>query len=105
MLSESKGNILEDESAINILGESKTISNEIAAKQEIASVTEVKIDEARVTYIPVAFKASVMFFCTRGRLTWRNVIAMSGSFVIKTLTLCSSTFVDVCETGATDYVC
>ena len=65
VLSESKGNILEDESAINMLKESKRISNDIAAKQEVAAKTEVMIDEARSSYVPVAFKASVMFFCTR----------------------------------------
>jgi len=63
VLSESQGNILEDESAINILKESKVIANDIAAKQEVGAATEIKIDEARVTYVPVAFKASVMFFC------------------------------------------
>merc|ERR1719201_2800905 len=62
VLSSSQGNILEDESAIQILGNSKTVSNQIEAKQAIADETEVKIDEARQGYIPVAFQASVLFF-------------------------------------------
>eukprot|EP00746_Dinoflagellata_sp_MGD_P128313 gnl/MRDRNA2_/MRDRNA2_62704_c0_seq1.p1 gnl/MRDRNA2_/MRDRNA2_62704_c0~~gnl/MRDRNA2_/MRDRNA2_62704_c0_seq1.p1 ORF type:complete len:2643 (+),score=576.00 gnl/MRDRNA2_/MRDRNA2_62704_c0_seq1:1172-7930(+) len=63
VLSSSSGNILEDESAIQILSASKVISNEIAAKQEIAEVTEKQIDEARAGYVPVAFKAAILFFC------------------------------------------
>jgi len=37
VLSSSEGNILEDETAIQILSSSKTLSEEISAKQEIAS--------------------------------------------------------------------
>merc|ERR1719171_966040 len=62
VLSSSQGNILEDESAIQILGNSKKVSNEIEAKQAVAEETEQKIDEARQGYIPVAFQASVLFF-------------------------------------------
>merc|ERR1719163_1761877 len=63
VLQTSSGNILEDESAIQILSASKVISNDIAAKQEIAEETEKQIDEARSGYIPVAFKAAILFFC------------------------------------------
>jgi dynein heavy chain len=62
VLASSQGNILEDESAIQILGNSKKVSNEIAQKQLIAEETETKIDEARKGYIPVAFQAAVLFF-------------------------------------------
>jgi len=63
VLKTSQGNILEDESAINILSESKALANTIAAKQEIAEATEKEIDEARLGYVPVAFQAAVLFFC------------------------------------------
>eukprot|EP00929_Paragymnodinium_shiwhaense_P104537 TRINITY_DN6904_c0_g1_i1.p1 TRINITY_DN6904_c0_g1~~TRINITY_DN6904_c0_g1_i1.p1 ORF type:complete len:2672 (+),score=812.80 TRINITY_DN6904_c0_g1_i1:23-8017(+) len=63
VLQHSEGNILEDETAINVLSSSKELSNKIAAKQEIAEEMEIKIDEAREAYVPVAFKASVLFFC------------------------------------------
>uniref|UniRef100_A0A7S2LWX2 Uncharacterized protein n=1 Tax=Zooxanthella nutricula TaxID=1333877 RepID=A0A7S2LWX2_9DINO len=63
VLKNSSGNILEDESAINILSESKALANNIAAKQEIAEATEKEIDEARLGYVPVAFQAAVLFFC------------------------------------------
>jgi dynein heavy chain len=63
VLQTSQGNILEDESAINVLSASKAIANKIAAKQEIAEETEKQIDEARLGYVPVAFVASILFFC------------------------------------------
>ncbi|KAL5473898.1 hypothetical protein EMCRGX_G028462 [Ephydatia muelleri] len=63
VLSSSQGNILEDETAIKILSSSKVLSEEITAKQEIASVTEKEIDETRNGYRPVAVHSSVLFFC------------------------------------------
>lgn len=63
VLQTSQGNILEDESAINILSSSKALANKIAAKQEIAEATEKQIDEARLGYVPVAFNGSILFFC------------------------------------------
>lgn len=47
VLSTSEGNILEDETAINVISSSKALSNEIAHKQQVAERTEKKIDEAR----------------------------------------------------------
>jgi len=63
LLSESEGNILDDESLINTLSQSKVTSNEINAKAEEAAKTEVMIDETREKYRPVAFRASLLFFC------------------------------------------
>jgi dynein heavy chain len=63
VLQTSQGNILEDESAINVLSSSKALANKIAAKQEIAEKTEVQIDEARQGYVPVAYNGSILFFC------------------------------------------
>lgn len=50
----SQGNILDDEKAIQILSSSKILSQEISEKQEIASVTEEKIDQVRDGYKPVS---------------------------------------------------
>ena len=47
VLSSSEGNILEDETAIDVISSSKVLSNEIAHKQSVAEKTEKKIDEAR----------------------------------------------------------
>jgi dynein heavy chain len=63
VLSSSQGNILEDETAINVLSSSKVLSEEISAKQEIASATEKEIDDARNGYKPVAVHSSILFFC------------------------------------------
>ena len=58
-----QGNILEDERAIEVLSSSKILSEEIASKQEIATATEVEIDETRNGYRPVAVHSSILFFC------------------------------------------
>lgn len=63
VLSSSEGNILEDETAINVLNSSKAISTDIKAKQAVAFETEAKIDETRAGYQPVAFHGQVLFFC------------------------------------------
>lgn len=47
VLSASEGNILEDETAINIISSSKVLASEISEKQKIAEKTEEKIDETR----------------------------------------------------------
>lgn len=62
VLSTSEGNILEDESAIQVLNSSKELSNEIAEKQAYFEETEKKIDAARMGYLPIAIYTSVLFF-------------------------------------------
>ncbi|KAF4733450.1 Dynein heavy chain 7, axonemal, partial [Perkinsus olseni] len=63
VLSSSQGNILEDETAIQVLSASKVLSNEIAEKQSEAEQTEMRIDKARNCYVPVAEQVSILFFC------------------------------------------
>jgi len=63
VLSSSQGNILDDEQAVQILSASKQLSNEIAEKQKVAETTELKIDQARLAYVPVAHKTAILFFC------------------------------------------
>ncbi|XP_051969464.1 dynein axonemal heavy chain 3 [Xyrauchen texanus] len=63
VLSSSEGNILEDETAIQVLSSSKVLSEEISEKQKIASMTENQIDETRMGYRPVAEHSSILFFC------------------------------------------
>ncbi|XP_053376707.1 dynein axonemal heavy chain 3-like [Mercenaria mercenaria] len=62
VLSESEGNILEDETAIEVLSSSKVLSLEISEKEKIASHTEKEIDEVRNGYKPVAKHGSILFF-------------------------------------------
>ncbi|XP_078517697.1 dynein axonemal heavy chain 12 [Lissotriton helveticus] len=61
-LQSSEGNILEDESAIQILDSAKLMSNEITKKQQIAEKTEIKLAESREGYRPIAKHSSVLFF-------------------------------------------
>ena len=63
VLSSSQGNILEDETAIQVLSSSKTLSEEISAKQEIAEETQKEIESTRLGYLPVAEHSAVLFFC------------------------------------------
>jgi dynein heavy chain, axonemal len=59
----NKGNILEDETAIQILSSSKILSEDISAKQEIAEETQSEIERTRMGYLPVAAHSSILFFC------------------------------------------
>jgi dynein heavy chain len=52
VLSSSRGNILEDETAIKAISDAKAVSNEIATAQTIADETEREIDAARGSYKP-----------------------------------------------------
>ncbi|XP_069698472.1 dynein axonemal heavy chain 7 [Periplaneta americana] len=62
VLSSSEGNILEDETAVNVLSSSKTLANEIQEKQSVAEETEKSIDEARLVYTSIANYSTVLFF-------------------------------------------
>ncbi|KAH8057324.1 dynein light chain binding protein [Aureococcus anophagefferens] len=58
-----KGNILENESAIATLNQSKVTSDDIKGKQVVAEKTETEIDETRKGYTSVAYSTQVLFFC------------------------------------------
>lgn len=62
VLSLSKGNILDDEDAINILSSSKILANEIKVKQAESEITERLIDKARHQYRVVASYSTKLFF-------------------------------------------
>lgn len=66
VLSVAKGNILEDEEAIDILMISKNLSDDIQTKQAATEVTEKSIDAARLQYQPIAVYSTILFF-TIGR--------------------------------------
>ncbi|KAI5612480.1 dynein heavy chain 12, axonemal isoform X1 [Silurus asotus] len=61
-LQSSEGNILEDESAIQILDSAKIMSDDISVKQQIAEKTEIKIAESREGYRTIAKHSSILFF-------------------------------------------
>ncbi|TPX37761.1 hypothetical protein SeMB42_g06896 [Synchytrium endobioticum] len=63
ILSSAEGNILENETAIEVLSSSKVLSVELFEKQKIAEETERKIDDTRESYRPIANSSSALFFC------------------------------------------
>ncbi|CAF0750041.1 unnamed protein product [Didymodactylos carnosus] len=63
VLSSSAGNLLENETAIQILSSSKKLSEEIEAKQKIAEETQKEIEATRQGYLPVAKHSTILFFC------------------------------------------
>jgi len=63
VLSESEGNILDDQTAIDVLSSSKVLSDEIAQKQVVADATAERLDRTREGYVPTAVRASTLFFC------------------------------------------
>ena len=69
ILSASEGNILEDESAISVITEAKTLGNEISLKQKVAEETEVQIEAARTAYKPCGDYTAILFFCISGANT------------------------------------
>ena len=63
IMSSSSGNILEDETAITTLKNSKALSDEITVKQHAAEETENNINSVRQSYSPVAYSSQILFFC------------------------------------------
>ncbi|XP_037882003.1 dynein heavy chain 7, axonemal-like [Glossina fuscipes] len=55
-------NILEDQTAVQILSSSKALANEINEKQIVTEATEKKIDHARLSYVPIAEHSTILFF-------------------------------------------
>ena len=62
VLSSSKGDILEDETAVEILSASKLLAYEIVNKQQIAKQTESEINAVRNQYARVALHSSQFYF-------------------------------------------
>lgn len=62
VLSASQGDILEDETAVDVLSSSKVLAQEIAVKEEVANETEREIDKVRNHYKSVASHSTVLFF-------------------------------------------
>ncbi|CAM9277540.1 unnamed protein product [Ascophyllum nodosum] len=62
LLSNSSGNILDDEVLINTLADSKTTSSVIKARVEESEKTGAEIDIARKRYTAVAIRGSIIYF-------------------------------------------
>ncbi|XP_061720397.1 dynein axonemal heavy chain 12-like [Cydia pomonella] len=62
-LQESKGDILEDESAIEVLDSSKILAIDIMKKQEASLETEIVIEKFRLGYRPIASHSAILYYC------------------------------------------
>ena len=62
LLSESEGNILDDEVLINTLSDSKATAITIGERVAEAEITEVEINDARSQYQCVATRGSIIYF-------------------------------------------
>jgi dynein heavy chain, axonemal len=59
----SKGDILEDDMAVQAVCLAKTLTNEVIEKTTNNEQTEVSIDKTRVLYEPISEYASDLYFC------------------------------------------
>eukprot|EP00928_Gymnodinium_smaydae_P017340 TRINITY_DN16627_c1_g2_i1.p1 TRINITY_DN16627_c1_g2~~TRINITY_DN16627_c1_g2_i1.p1 ORF type:complete len:2315 (-),score=450.26 TRINITY_DN16627_c1_g2_i1:520-6690(-) len=62
LLSNAEGNILDDEELINTLANSKVTSQRIEERVAEQEKTQALVQETRETYVPVAVRASALFF-------------------------------------------
>merc|ERR1712185_190474 len=62
LLSESQGNILDDEVLINTLSDSKITSGVINGRVAEAEETNKQINTTRMTYVPAAERGSIIYF-------------------------------------------
>jgi dynein heavy chain len=62
LLAESTGSLLDDESLVTTLQNSKITSEEVTEQLDVAEVTEKKIDIAREGYRSAAVRASIIYF-------------------------------------------
>ena len=60
---ENIAQILEDDDLINILADSKKTSEQISIRMKESEITEREIDTTRESFRPVAYRASLLFFC------------------------------------------